>query len=56
MRFVEKNNLFDGGQFVINKNFQVEVAQKIKINLVVVVPDGHNKRAPLVQDSDLATQ
>jgi hypothetical protein len=48
MHGIQGNDPFDQGELVLDEYLKIEVAQQIKIHLVVVVPNGHNEGALFV--------
>ena len=53
---VEWNDLLDERMFMVNKYFEVIIAQDVQINFVTIVPDRHYKGAVLVKELDLLAQ
>lgn len=56
MTRVEGGNFFNRSMLVINKYFQVVIAQHVQIDLVPVISNPHHKRSLLVQCLDLVVQ
>jgi hypothetical protein len=49
-------DLFDGGEFVIDEYFEVNIPQEVEVDLITVVADGHDERTLLVQGGDLVLE
>ena len=56
MHGVEGYDFFNKGELMINEYFEVVVAEKIKIDLISVVPNSHYKSTLLIQQVDLVIQ
>ena len=50
---IELLDFLDTREFVVHEHFKVDVAELIKIHLVSVIPDGHDKRSILIKKADL---
>lgn len=56
MRLVKERDFLNRGVLVVHKDFKKEILQQVKVDLVTVVTDGHDKRTAFVQDADLPGQ
>jgi hypothetical protein len=53
---IKRNYFFDERELMIYKNFQVVIAEQIKIDFIVVIANSHYERALLVKQADLIIQ
>jgi hypothetical protein len=48
MLCIERDNFFNAGLLMVYKHFKVDRSQQIEIDLVFIVPYGHDKGTVLV--------
>ena len=53
---IQLDDLLDRSAFVIDEDFEVNVPQQVKVDLIAVVADGHDECTMLVQGGDLVLQ
>ena len=56
MSCVQWKDLFNAVFFVIIKNFEIKVAQKVEVHLVSIVPNAHDTRTVFIEQDDLLVE